>query len=200
MSGCFPNQHSKEFLCSFLLKNGITHQKICLWWCVVVSCISHASGKVLPGVVKFYREIFCKSRFFKHIETASSEITKKQPVIFNTIAGWEHHCISYRIVSNFSCVCYRLQSSLSQSSSVLIFAGMKWKCYSMSVKRVMLILLGLIFPGLERGISVNHKISAAWKNRFYHKCLTAVIFGANIHYFEFLSFDIFLVSKLMCDF
>ena len=64
----------------------------------------------------------------------------------------------------------------------------------------MLILLRLIFPDLERGISVNHKISAVWKHRFYHKCLIAVIFGANIHYFEFLSFDIILVSKLMCDF
>ena len=54
----------------------------------------------------------------------------------------------------------------------------------------MLILYELIFPGLERGISVNHRINTVWKNRFYHKCLTAVIFGANINYFEFLSFDI----------
>ena len=53
----------------------------------------------------------------------------------------------------------------------------------------MLILLGLIFPGLERSISVNHKISAVWK-----------IFWANIYYFEYLSFDIILVSKLMWDF
>ena len=64
----------------------------------------------------------------------------------------------------------------------------------------MLILLGLTFPGLERGISVNHKVSAVWKNHFYHKCLTTVIFGANIYYFEFLSLDIILVSKLICDF
>ena len=48
---------------------------------------SHASGKVVAGLVKFYREIFYKRRFFKHIETAASEITKKQPVIFNTVAG-----------------------------------------------------------------------------------------------------------------
>ena len=87
LNGCFSNQHSKEFLCSFSLKNGITHKKVCLWWRVVVSCISHASGKVLPGVVTFYREIFYNSRFFKHIETAPSEITKKQQVIFNTVAG-----------------------------------------------------------------------------------------------------------------
>ena len=38
-------------------------------------------------VVKFYVEIFYKSRFFKHIETALSEITKKQPVIFNMVVG-----------------------------------------------------------------------------------------------------------------
>ena len=87
----FSNQHCKEFLCSFLLKNGITHKKVCLWWGVVVSCISHASGKVLAG-------------------------------------------------------------------------------FSFSF------------------ISVNHNISAAWKNRFYHTCLTTVIFGANIHYFHSILF------------
>ena len=64
-----------------------TPKKVCLWWRVVVSCISHASGKFLPAVVKFYREIFYKIRFFKHIEMAPSEITKKQPVNFNTVAG-----------------------------------------------------------------------------------------------------------------
>ena len=55
----------------------------------------------------------------------------------------------------------------------------------------------LIILGLERGIFVNHKISAVVKNLFFY----AVIFGANIHYFyKFLSFDIILVSKLVCDF
>ena len=64
----------------------------------------------------------------------------------------------------------------------------------------MLILLGPIFPGIERGISVIHKISGVWKNRLYHKCLTAVIVAASIHCFESLAFDIILVSKLMYDF
>ena len=41
----------------------------------------------------------------------------------------------------------------------------------------------LILLGLERDISVNHKISAVVKKHFYHKCLTTVIFGANMHYF-----------------
>ena len=116
LNDCFSNQHSKELLCSFLWKNKITHKKVCLWWCIVVSRISHASCKDLPRVVKFYQEIFYKSCFFKHTDTASSEITKKQLVILNTVAG-----------------CYCLQSSLSQSSSALVFVGMKWKCYSISV-------------------------------------------------------------------
>ena len=112
----------------------------------------------------------------------------------------EHHCISYRMFSNFSCVLL-LPSVLT--FSVLFsphFCRDEVKFYSISVKRVMLILLGLIFPGIERGISVIHKISAVWKNRLYHKCLTAVIVAANIHCFEFLAFDIILVSKLMYDF
>ena len=106
--------------------------------------------------------------FFKRFETTASEIAKKQSVIFNT-------CISYRSFTNFSCV-----------SSVLTFSVLfnphlykdQEKCYSIFVGRVMLILLGL-----ERGIFVNHKVSAVVKNRFYYKSLTAVIFGANIHYF-----------------
>ena len=100
----FSNQQNKEFLCSFLLKNGITHKKVCLWWRVVESCISHASGKVLPGLVKFSREIFYKSRFFKHIETAPSEITRNNQSFLIRLQVAEHHCISYRIFSNFSCV------------------------------------------------------------------------------------------------
>ena len=121
---------------------------------------SHASGKVLAGVVKFYREIFYKSRFFKHIKTAASEITKKQQSFLTRSQVAEHHCISYRIFSNFSCV---LLLSSVLTFSVLFsphFCRYEVKCYSISVKRVMLILLRLIFPDLERGISVNHKISA----------------------------------------
>ena len=40
--------------------------------------------------------------FFKHIETTASEITKNQPVTFNTVA--ENQRISYRSFSSFSCV------------------------------------------------------------------------------------------------
>ena len=98
LNGRFSNQHSKEFLCSFLLKNGITHRKVCLWWCVVVSCISHASGKVLLGVVKFYREIFykCLKWLLKLPRNYQSFLIRSQVT--------KHHCISYRIFSNFSCV------------------------------------------------------------------------------------------------
>ena len=35
----------------------------------------------------------------------------------------------------------------------------------------------------ERDIFVNHKINPVVKNRSYYRCLNAVIFGANIHYF-----------------
>ena len=72
----------------------------------------------------------------------------------------EHHCISYRMFSNFS---YVLLLPSVLTFSVLFSPHFCWdevKFYSISVKRVMLILLGLIFPGIERGISVIHKISA----------------------------------------
>ena len=106
--------------------------------------------------------------FFKRIETTASEIAKKKPVIFNT-------CISYRSFKNFSCVSSVLTFSVLFSPH---FCKDQEKCYSIFVGRVMLILLGLV-----RGIFVNHKVSAVVKNRFYYKSLTAVIFGANIHYF-----------------
>ena len=83
LNGCFStHQHSKEFLCSFLLKSGIT--KNCFWWRVIVSCTVmlvvkfYESGKVLPSN-------FLEMSFFKHIETTASEITKKQSVIFNIV-------------------------------------------------------------------------------------------------------------------
>ena len=61
----------------------------------------------------FYREIFCKS-FFKHIETATSEITKKHSVILIQSQVAEYHCIPYRVFSNFSCVLF-LSSALTFS-------------------------------------------------------------------------------------
>ena len=163
LNACFSNQHSEEFLCRFLLKSGIT--KKCLWWRVVVSCISHANGKVLP-------RNFLWMSFFKHIETTAYEITKKQPVIFNTVAVCVYPIDSFQ---TFHACYYCLQSSsLSQSSSVLIFAGIKWECYSISVGRVMLIVLSL-----ERGIFVNHEISAVTINRYY-KLLLKTVFTINV--------------------
>ena len=46
LNGCFSNHHRKELLCSFLLKSGITKNSLFVV-CVVLSCISHGSGKVL---------------------------------------------------------------------------------------------------------------------------------------------------------
>ena len=61
--------------------------------------------------------------FFKHIETTASEITKEQSVIINTVAGCRTQTYPIDFFQTFH-VCY-LQSSFSQSSSVLIFAGIK---------------------------------------------------------------------------
>ena len=102
LNGFFSSQHSKEFSCSFLWKNRITHTHTHTQKSVCGDASLCRVSVML--VVKFYPEIFYKSRFFKHIETVLSEITKKQPVIFNTVVGSEHRCISYRIFSNFSCV------------------------------------------------------------------------------------------------
>ena len=46
LNGCFSNHCRKELLCSFLLKSGITENSLFVV-CVVLSCISHGSGKVL---------------------------------------------------------------------------------------------------------------------------------------------------------
>ena len=112
------------------------HKKNCLWWRVVVSCISHASGTVL-------KRIFLKKLFFKHIKMAASEFTKKRPFIFNTIAGcktpsyillWNFIRLFMRIITIFSAhFLSLLQSSFLQE--------VKRKCSSISVKRSMLILI-----------------------------------------------------------
>ena len=80
-----------------------------LFLCGVVSlfCISHASGKVLQTVVKFYQEIFYESSF----SNTWRQLLLKLPR--NHVA--EHHWISfYGIFANFSC--------LLVLSSVLIFS------------------------------------------------------------------------------
>ena len=132
------------------MKNGITKKIVCLWWRVVVSCISHASGKVLP-------RIFLKKLFFKHIKMAASEISKKGPVIFNTIAGcktpsyilfiWNFIRLFMRIITIFSAhFLSLLQSSFLQE--------VKRKCSSISVKRSMLILIyvtGTYFSRSRKG-------------------------------------------------
>ena len=52
LNSCFSNQHSKEFSCSFFLKNKIKIRKF-VWGDVPLSFISHASGKVSPGAAVF---------------------------------------------------------------------------------------------------------------------------------------------------
>ena len=191
LNGCFSNHPRKELLCSFLLKSGIT--KNSSWWRVVSSWISHASDKVLLRVVKFYRQIFSKYNFSNTTRRLLLKLTRNNQSFLIQSQAAEHQRISYRFFSNSSCV---LLLSSVLAFSVLTFAGIKWKCYSTSVNRVILNLLGL-----ERDIFVTRKISIVAKIRFYCKCLTAVIFGFNLCYFwEFLSFENILVSKLECDF
>ena len=102
LNGCFSNQHSEEFLCSFSLKSGIT--KNCLWWRVVVSCISHDSGKVLPREVKFYQEIFYECRFSNTSRRLLLKLPRNNQSFLIQSQVAEHQRISYRSFSNFSCV------------------------------------------------------------------------------------------------
>ena len=173
LNGCFSNHPRKELLCSFLLKSGIT--KNSSWWRVVSSWISHASDKVLLRVVKFYRQIFSKYNFSNTMRRLLLKLTRNNESFLIQSQAAEHQRISYRFFSNFPCV---LLLSSILAFSVLIFEGIKWKCYSISVNRVMLNLLG---P--KRGIFVNRKAGVVVKICFYYKCLTMVIFGFNICYF-----------------
>ena len=115
LNACFSNQHSEEFLCRFLLKSGIT--KNCLWWRVVVSCISHANGKVLPRVVKFYREIFYECHFSNTSRRLLMKLPRNNQSFLIQSQFAEHQRISYRFFSNFSCVL--LLSSVLLTFSVL---------------------------------------------------------------------------------
>ena len=63
----FKSAQQRIFM-QFLIEKWNRKTMSCSWLRVIVSCINDASGKVLPRVLTFYREI-----------------NKKQPVIFNTI-------------------------------------------------------------------------------------------------------------------
>ena len=152
-----------------------------------MSCISHASGKILPRVVNFYQEILYKSDFSNTSRPLLLKLPRNNQSFLIQLQVAEHQCISYRSFQTFYVCYYCLQSSsLSQSSSVFIFAGIKWKCYAVSVGRVMLLL------SLERGIFVCHKISAVVKKNVYYKCTTAVIF------IIFITFKSFFHLILFC--
>ena len=129
------------------------------------------SSKVLPSVV--------------NIETAASEINKKE-LVQSQIA--EHLCMSfYGIFQAFRAYYYCLQSLFYQSFLGLIFAGMKWKCSWISV------LLGLIFPGLERGIFLHLKktvfIIDAWPRKFFsqYSAFPRVSFATILQVFNFIT-------------
>ena len=121
-----------------------------------MSCISQASGKVLLRMVKIFYECRFSSTsrrlLLKLPRTNQSFLIQLQKTNVYPIDLFQAFHVCYYCLTS---------SSLSQSSSVLIFAGIKRKCYSISVGRVRLILLGL-----ERGIFVNYKISAVVKKPF----------------------------------
>ena len=100
LNGCFLNQFSKEFVCGFFLKNGI--KKNCLWWCIVVSCINHASGKVLPRLVECYQEIFYASCFSNTSRWLLLKLPRNNQLFLIQSKVSEHQWISfYGIFSNF---------------------------------------------------------------------------------------------------
>ena len=65
LNSCFSNKHSKNFYVVSYWKME-SERNVCLCWCIVMSCISHASGKVLPRVWKLYQQIFYESCFQTH--------------------------------------------------------------------------------------------------------------------------------------
>ena len=108
LNGCFLNQHSKWFLCSFLLKNRITKKQF------VCGDASLCSAPVLL-VVKFYREIFYKICFSNTSRWLLLKLPRNNQLFLIQSQVAEHHCMSfYEICSNFSCVLLL--------SSVLIFS------------------------------------------------------------------------------
>ena len=134
----------------------------------VVSCIIHAiaSGKALPRVVKFYQEIFLKTRFSNKSRRLLLKLPRNNQSFLIQSKVCKHYRISfYGIFSNIQCILLL--------PSVLIFlvlfsphfSGLKWKCFSISVKTVMLTLLGLLFQ--------------AWKGMFLlitNKCCRKKLF------------------------
>ena len=103
LNGCFSNQHSKELLCSFLLKSK-SQKIVCLWWRIVASCISHTNGKVLPRVVKFYRYIFYKCCFASTSRRLLLKLPRNNQSFLIQLQVAEYQRITYRSFSNFSCV------------------------------------------------------------------------------------------------
>ena len=115
---------------------------------VVVLCISDAStsGKILPRVVKFYREILYESRSSNTSRRLLLKLPgNNQSFLIQSKVSKHYRIFFYGISSNFLCILLL--------PSVLVFlvlfsphfSGLKWKCFSVSIKTVMLILLGLFF-------------------------------------------------------
>ena len=123
-----------------------SQKMVCFWWRVVVSCINHASGKVLPRVVKFYQEIFYKSRFSHKSRRLLLKLPRNNQSFLIQSKVCKHYRISfYGIFSNIQCILLLLSVLIFLVLLSPHFSGLKWKCFSISVKTVMLTFLGLLF-------------------------------------------------------
>ena len=104
-------------------------------------------------VVKFCREIFCRSCFSNTSRWLFLKLSRNNHSFLIQLNVSEHHHIwLYGFFSNFS---YMLLLPSVLTFLVCFspnFSGLKWKCFPISATRVMLILLGLFFQalGLEK--------------------------------------------------
>ena len=147
--------------------------------------------KVLPSVVKFYQEIFHKICFSNKLRQVLLKLPRNNQSFLIQLQVAEHHCMSYWIFPNFSCVLIL--------SSVLIFsvlfsphfARMQWKYSLISVKWLILMcLVGTYFSRLRKGYFCKSQDKCCHKKKCLYKYLTMVFFEPII----------ISVSKLVHDF
>ena len=131
-----------------------------MWWRVVVSCISHASAKVLPRAVTFCREIFCKSCFSNTWRRLLLTLPRNNQSLTYILQNFFK--LFMRVITIFSVhFVSPLQSSFLQGWSENVIRY-RQKCNAD--------FIGTYFSRPRKSIFVNHKIIAVVKNRFYYKC------------------------------
>ena len=110
---------------------------------LLIGCFSHTLlchvSVMLVIVVKFYQKIFYESCFSNSSRRLLLKLPRNNQSFLIQSKVSKHYPISfYGFFKNFLCM-------LLLPSVLFIphFSGMKWKCFSISVKTVMLILLRL---------------------------------------------------------